>query len=598
MHLVAIAIILGCQCLRLHCIHLSELPHQPELHLQQQLLLLLERIRLERQFDTVLVYGRAPCVFHTVLQQLEVPTVLLTSGSSHNDWDFNSEPLLLSCGATAEQEKNSRTLLKLQHARRLIYLEADVQPQWLCEDYFQREQHNVAMLDDQFATSGNFYSCRCFQQENHVQLMLQDSNSIYVRQFGNMKGAIIRSEADQLSPRAMIYRDAKSGKIRMIGYVANLVNTFVQRVNATLHLREDYVIGKTTYFEDIVNWTRKNQLDVAATLSTSIFEKNFDILSYPYVLSSYCAMIPVPDSVPYREIYAVIVHPLALGLLVLFFLIFSLLLIYSEKLSWRDLSLANVLLNDRCLRGLLGQSFPLPENPNRYLKAIILLICFASIMTTTMYQSYLQAYFTQPPLEPILRSLQEVRESPYRVATHPHEANELLNRRILTTDNDTNLHVLETWQKYVQLRDNFNASYVYLVTDARWRTYAEQQRFFKHPVFFYSDDICVYRYAFLCVPLRRHLPYRELFEEHMQLMQEFGMLQFWMSRSYFDMVQLRQTALKDYSNPKPVEEDLYLRDLTWILCFYLAGHLIACFCFAIELYMGRNRSVFLPPRMK
>lgn len=522
MHLVAIVVILG-------CIHLSELSDQPELQLQQQLLLLLERIRLERQYDTIVVYGSAPCVFHSVLQQLAVPTVLLANGSSHRDWNFNSELLLLlSCGATAEQEQNSRTLLKLQSERRLIYLETDMQPDWVCKDYFGREQHNVAMLQADFGTSGSFYSCRCFQEENHVQLSMQHSNSssIYVQQFRNMKGAVIRSEADQLLPRAMIYWDATCGKFRMMGYVADLVNTFVQRVNATLHLRSDYVIGHITYYGDIVNQTKHNQLDVAATLGTTLLAENFDFLSYPYVLSSYCAMVPVPATLPYREIYTVIVDPLVLGLLLLFFLIFSLLLIYCEELSWRDLSLGNLLLNDRCLRGLLGQSFPLPGNPSRHLKAICFLIFFASIMTTTMYESYLQSYFTHPPDEPFLRSIEDIRDSPYKIATHRREANALLKSRNLTTDNGTNLHILETWHDFVQLRDTFNSSFVYLVTEIRWQTFAEQQRFFEHPVFYYSDDICFYRITFLCVPLRRHLPYRQLFEEHMQLMHEFGMLNF------------------------------------------------------------------------
>ncbi|KAL7737373.1 hypothetical protein ACLKA6_012983 [Drosophila palustris] len=588
MHLVSIAIILGCQCLRLHCTQLSALPPQPDQQLQQQLLLLLERIRLERRYDTILIYGRAPCVFHSLLQQLEVPTVLLAKGSSHSDWDFGSEPLLLSCGATAEQEQNSRTLMKLQQARRLVHLEADVSPQWLCEDYFAREQHNVAMLHADFATTGSFFSCRCFKQENHVQLTLQDSSLIYVQQFRNMQGASIRSEADQLPPRAMIYRDVESGKFRMLGYVANLVNTFVERVNATLELRDDYEIGLITYQGDIVNWTQHNLLDVAATLDTTMLAENFDYLSYPYVITSYCLMIPVPAPMPYKKIYIMIVQPLVLGLLALFFLVFSLLLIYSEELSWRDLSLANFLLNDRCLRGLLGQTFPLPANPSRHLKAICFLICFASIMTTTMYESYLQAYFTHPPLEPFQRTLDDLRASPYRIASHRREANALLKGRNLTTNDGTNLYVLDSWPDFIKLRDFFNASYAYPVTGARWYSYAEKQRFFKSPVFYYSRDICMYSQMLLCIPLRPHLPYRDLFEEHMQLMQEFGMLKFWMGRSFFDMVHLGLSSLEDYSVPKPVEDAIYLRDLTLILYFFLAGHLFACFVFAIELYRGKR----------
>ncbi|KAH8371383.1 hypothetical protein KR093_007146, partial [Drosophila rubida] len=584
--LTSLLVVLACP--RLHCGEFSELPQHEEL------LQLVRRIRLERHYDTIVLYGRAPCVFHTLLPQLQLPTVLLARGSSHSDWQFSSELLLLCCGAAAEQELNAHTALKLQQARRLVYMEARWQPQRVCEDYFERELYNVALLDAEFATRGSFYSCRSFQQPSYVQLQLQrgDGNAIYVQQFSNMQGAVIRSEADQLAPRTMLYREAESGQIRMLGYVANVINTFVERVNATLQLRDDYELGKTTFYGEIEQLTQQNLIDVAATLASTMNAVNWEYSSYPYIITSYCFMIPVPARLPYEAIYTVIVDPLVLGILVLLFCLFSLLLIYSQRLSWRQLSVASLLLNDRSLRGLLGQSFPWPAHATRHVKAICCLMCFSSIMTTTMYQAYLKSLFTHPPPEPYIRSIQEIPYSRYKVAMERREASTLLRSRQLSSKDmatvDRGSYILDDWNEFIHMRDTFNVSYIYPVTAVRWKTYAEQQRLFARPAFYYSGDICLHHMVMLSFAMRRTLPYRERFEEHMLHLLDFGMLQSWMDRSFYDMVALGITSLTDLSVPLVDEEILLLQDLSWVWLFYFIGHLLASALFAVECYRGRR----------
>ncbi|XP_062127597.1 uncharacterized protein LOC133839958 [Drosophila sulfurigaster albostrigata] len=523
-------------------------------------------LEFKRHYDTILLYGRAPCVFHTVLPLLQLPTVLLSRGSSHKDWEFSTELLLLCCGTNAEQEQNSRTSWKLQSARRLIYVETRLHPQRLCEDFFERELYNVALLDAECATSGSFYSCRSFQKPSYAQLQILDALPIYVEQCEKWQDT----------------HDWLRG------------NTFVERVNATLQLRDDYEFGKITYYGDIEKLTQQNLLDVAATLGSTMTADNWEYISYPYIITSYCVMVPVPAALPYKSIYTVVVEPLVLGILVLLFFIFSLLLVYSQRLTWRPFSLASVLLNDRSLRGLLGQSFPWPEHATRHVKAICCLMCFSSIMTTTMYQAYLQSLFTHPPPEASIRSLQEVPYSRYKVAIERREATNLLKSRNLTINDTKSGYILDDWNEFVHMRDTFNASFIYPVTELRWKTYAEQQRLFARPAFYYSDDICLHRMVMLSFPMRRSLPYRERFEEHMLHMQDFGMLESWMDHSFFDMVALGLTPLKDFSEPVIDEDILYLRDLTWVWLFYATGHVLATVLFAVECYRGRERGTATP----
>ncbi|XP_023168254.2 uncharacterized protein LOC111597663 [Drosophila hydei] len=579
MQLYIVFILLSSLCQRLQGIEFEDLPDK-DVH-TGLLLQLLKRIRLERDYDTIVIYGPEPCVFHALLPQLELPTVLLTQGSSWEDWSFSSESLLLICSSDAEQERNTRTLLKLQPARRLVYLELEKQPTEVCQAYFEREQVNVAMVD----SVGNLYSCRCFEQENYVQLAVNLSSSypIYVEQFRNMRGSLIRSEPDQIGPRAMLYRDPSTGKYQMMGIAANLINTFVERVNATLKLRDDIGQGKKIYYKNIFQRVQLNLLDIAATLSSTLDMENYDYLSYPYIHSSFCFMIPMPSALEFKEIYAIIVQPLVAGVLIVLFLIFSLLYIYSEDLNWRRFSLINMLLNDRCLRGLLGHAFPMPAQPSRYLKGICMLICFASIMTTTMYESYLQAYFLRPPHEPMLRSFEDIFASRYKIALERGEASHILFKNFsLTTSNAHHAFILDDWTELLRLRDSFNASFIYPVTEIRWLSFKEQQKHFSKPVFYYSEDICMKRFLLLSLPVRRHLPYRQLFEQHILAMEEFGISKYWVTSTFHEMVRLKLTSFKDYSHPDSYEEEIFLRDLTQIFIFYLAAHLLACICFAIE----------------
>ncbi|EDW34979.1 GL20072 [Drosophila persimilis] len=579
-------------CLGQVTAQLSILSIHEGVDLEEKLLRLLLRLRVEQSFDTLVIYGEE-CAFHSMLRHSLGPTELVSSGSTESDWNFSSSTLILSCGASAEREGNYRTLMKLQMRRRLLYLTEDNQPEEVCHNYSLKEQYNIAMVKADFVQSGSIYTCRCFQELNFEELDLFDHKPIFVEQFRNMRGATIKTLADQLAPRSMSYHDEKTGEEKMVGYVANLINSFAQKVNATLDFRSVRKDGEKTesVFKDIVRWVKEDRLDLGTTMVSSLQVLNLDSFSYPYLLTSYCLMVPIPARLPYNQIYAVIVDPLVLCIILVLFYLLSALLIYSQQLSWRGLTLANILLNDKSLRGLLGQSFPFPRDPRRNMKLVFFILCFASLMITTMYESYLQSFFTRPPPEPSIRTFQDIANSRHKLAISRFEMN------VLSARKSSNIHlirrnricVLEDHEDFVLLRNSFNDSYVYTVSEDRWSTYQEQQRMFAQPLFYYSLDLCFNRFLFFHIPLRPHLPYRHLFEEHMQRQQEFGLVKFWKSRSFFDMVRLGVTPMRDSSLPPYINPSILVNDISWILKLYGAAMGISCCCFILELWFWRRR---------
>ncbi|KAH8254851.1 hypothetical protein KR032_012493, partial [Drosophila birchii] len=579
-------VILLLLCLRLTRADFPDITDRNEEDLKEDLLRLLLKLRQEEFFDILLIYGK-DCVFHQLTQHLEFSTVLVSTGSTTFDWNFSSLTLILSCSPADEKEATYRTLMKLQRNRRLIYMQKDIQPEFVCKNYARKEQYNIAMVREDFNLSKSINACRCFQEPNFQEVNLRQNYPVYIENFHDMQGQPIRIMADLVAPRSMVFHDPKSGQTKMIGYVANLINNFSRKVNASLEVLS--LSGNVT-FRDIIRRIKEDHIDIAMSLEASLHAATFDTASYPYILTSYCLMLPVPAKLPYNLVYAMIVDHLVLGIIVLLFIILSMLLIYSKKMSWQDLSLTNILLNDVSLRGLLGQSFPFPSNPSKQLRLIFIILCFASVMLTTMYESYLQSFFTHPPLEAYIRSFEDIAKCHQTIAITTFKVNELTktNNTHFERINKGDLKIFESWHEYLDLRNAFNRSYGYLVTEDRWTTYAEQQKNFKEPLFYFSQDLCFFRLLFLSIPLRRHLPYRHLFEEHMLRQHEVGLVRFWKSRSFFDMVRLDITELEDLSQPKPYEPSLLLLDVSWIMKLYLMAIAFSIVCFSLEILSKRR----------
>ncbi|KAH8336872.1 hypothetical protein KR059_006427 [Drosophila kikkawai] len=554
-----------------------------ELKLEERLLRVLARLRLEEEFNTLLIYGDE-CVFHALLRHLVIPTVVVSSGSTDFDWNFSSSTLILTCSPEADREENPVTLMKLQRTRRLICLKDKTPMETICYQYSLKEQHNVAIIQTNFDQSDIIYSCRFFQSPNHEEVHFFSDNLIYIENFQNTHGAEIRTVPDLLTPRTMMYRDQKTGEARIMGYLANVLTTYAEKVNAKVRIENATKIGvKKASVADILRGAREELLDIGTALASSLQVKNMDFISYPYLLTGYCLMIPVPAKLPYNQVYSMIVDPLVLSIIFVLFCVFSILIVYTQNLSWRNLTLANVLLNDKSLRGLLGQSFPFPPNPSKHLKLIIFVLCFASVMITTMYESYLQSYFTQPPSEPYIRSFRDIANFSIKVALSRMEAN------VLTSVNSTHfreiskdhLLIYENWAEYLILRDSFNTSFIFPVSVDRWRCYEAQQELFTEPAF-YLSDLCFNELMFFSLPVRQYLPYRHLFEDHMMRQHEFGLVVFWKSRSFYDMVQLRLASIKDYSQKRKSDGSLLLDDISWILKIYSVAIGLSILCFILE----------------
>lgn len=560
---------------------LFNMTNSRELQMEERLMRLLQRLRLEEDFNTLLVYGK-DCMFHSLLEPLRIPSVIVASRSSNFDWNFSSSTLILTCEADGVIEPSQQTLQKLQRSRHLVSIAQETQPEAICKDYNLKEQFNVAMVKPNFYQTDVIYSCRYFQAPNYEAINFFENKPIYIENFRNMKGSSIRCIASDTPPRSIIYVDPNTNQLKLKGYLLHMLNTYSEKLNASLEFIDVSTMGlKKVSIQDISRMAVEGVLDLAAGVGSSLQHSTMDTISYPYLLTSYCLMVPKPANVPFNLVYSMIVDPVVLCIILAMFWIFSVLLIYTQDLSWQALSVSNLLFNDNSLRGLLGQSFPLRVNPNKHLKLVIFLLCFASVMITTMYESYLQSFFARPPSEPYIRDFPDIANFSHFMAISSIEVNVLtgsknVHFREISKDQ---LLIYDNWTEYISLRDSLRTNLIFPVTQDRWECFEEKQKLFDKPTYYFAHNLCFTKFLFFSIPLRKYLPHRHLFEDHILRQHEFGLVKFWKSRNYYEMVEAGLASFKDLSQAQR-PQSLLLEDISRILKVY-AGAIFLSICFFI-----------------
>lgn len=575
-----IIIVILC-CLDQSKAFLFNMTNSRELEMEERLVRLLQRLRLEEDFNTLLVYGK-DCMFHSLLEPLKIPSVIVGSSSFNFDWNFSSSTLILTCEPPGEIEESQQTLQKLQRSRHLVSIAQEKHPESVCRDYNFKEQFNVAMVMPDFYQTDVIYSCRFFQTPNYEAINFFENKPIYIENFRNMKGSSIKSVADPIPPRTITYVDPNTNQLKMMGYLSHLLTTYCEKLNASLEFIDISKMGlKKASVQDIARMAVEGVLDIANGVGSSLQHSTMDTISYPYLLTSYCLMVPKPANVPFNLVYSMIVDPVVLCIILALFWIFSVLLIYTQNLSWRALNVSNLLFNDKSLRGLLGQSFPLRTNPNKHLKLVIFLLCFASVMITTMYESYLQSFFARPPSEPFIRDFPDIANFSHIMSISRIEANILIGSKNVhfSEISKNQLVIYDNWTEYLSLRDSLKTNFIFPVTMDRWECFEEQQKLFEKPTYYLAHNLCFTQFMFFSIPLRKYLPHRHLFEDHILRQHEFGLVKFWKARSYFEMVEVGLASLNDLSQKKK-PQSLLLEDISRILKVY-AGAILISICFFI-----------------
>ncbi|XP_070136806.1 uncharacterized protein Ir94f [Drosophila bipectinata] len=301
-------------------------------------------------------------------------------------------------------------------------------------------------------------------------------------------------------------------------------------------------------YSQILDLVRNNTVDIAASLRpyTSV-HSNLHRFSYAGMVGSWCTMLPMERTLSSQE---------ALGRLM------------QTPWSWLYLLLLygahSVLAQRKLLRTRL---FSIVKPMTHLLLLCILL-------------GQLSALFIAPQQLNHIKNIREMEQAGVRImgirAEFPEYPFDLRSRYA------TSFLLKDGLSEVATHRNGFNTTYAYTVTSVKWLFYNEAQSYFRHPLFRYSEDICVQKLSIFALILRENCLYHDRLGVFILRLHAAGLLRFWYRRSFFEMVEAGSIRLEDKSQPHHYQP-ISWPDWQYVLIIYGVALTTSLTVFFIEL---------------
>uniref|UniRef100_A0A1I8PI54 Ionotropic glutamate receptor C-terminal domain-containing protein n=2 Tax=Stomoxys calcitrans TaxID=35570 RepID=A0A1I8PI54_STOCA len=419
--------------------------------------------------------------------------------------------------------------------------------------------------------------------ENPLKLNSSTLRMLHRFASDDMRRMKVVTESNQVPPRSILYHDA-AGNLQLDGFVANCITTFAERYHATLVIIPPPILGQAVFYEVLLNKTSEGLIDIPAMASPykSTNQRLKSIYySYPLEITDLCYMIPLPHLMEANKVFVYIIHTDVMIIIAILIIIYAILLTIATQKSTRILSLSNILLNDKSIRVLLGQSFVMPLKPCLFMQYVCFLSCYTSLIISTTYQAYLQSHLIHPAFEKRIETYDDMRSTGMRILiTTPNS--DFMDLSVYIRNQDLFLPQ-DSLDKLLKLRDTMDTRYAYPVTNSRWEVFQQQQRLFQRPLFYFSHNLCLKKHVFLAIPMRHNMPYRALFDKHIMELWQMGLMQHWIHTNFYTMVLRNYATFEDLSTPDEFADAIELNDFKWIWAFFAGFLMMASLIFLCEL---------------
>lgn len=404
----------------------------------------------------------------------------------------------------------------------------------------------------------------------------------YAPHWLNMQGKPLYTLPDQIEPRTMIYVD-RSGQQVISGYLGKLLLQFAEMYNATLKFPFKVNPGEVIHSLKVENYTHRGILDVGMSMDFTFRNARWQGLSYPFELTNWGIMVPCSKLVHIADVFGLVLTwdlYLTLATLTMVLSIIQTLFQYviKSRLLWID-----IFLNDKILRGVLGQSFALSYTTQVSLQLLYGVVFLIGLFNSALYSAHLKTLITTPTYQSHIKTFDDLRNSKTKLlfdvgdketlnAILPQELKKKLEGCMIFTS-DTGAYQLN--------RKMLNISYSYTVTQGIWHAIQNQQKFFLRSVFCQPETLNFLDFMLMALPLQENSPYKEPLDNLILSIHAMGLLEAWSLQTFHDMVRQHKMPLIDTSE-KMVHEPLKIEDLYWIWFLLIGGLIISFFIFIAE----------------
>uniref|UniRef100_A0A1I8NX71 Ionotropic glutamate receptor L-glutamate and glycine-binding domain-containing protein n=1 Tax=Stomoxys calcitrans TaxID=35570 RepID=A0A1I8NX71_STOCA len=387
--------------------------------------------------------------------------------------------------------------------------------------------------------------------------------------------------AEQSIPRVFLFKDPV-GNIQYSGYLAKLVELFVQCYNGTMQPYQPPVLDKYSFYSDIKELMEQQLIDIPMTLKSGIddgVDEKLHRKSDCIEVTQIKLMVPCrsPRSIP--ELYHLLLDLDFIGSLTIGTIIFSSTHSLFDWIFGEMVQPWSFLLNDKGLPSLLGQAFAARVSPRASLKILYLIMFFAGLYTNMRFGAKMKTLFTTPPYHRHIENFEELNRSPVTILV-PENAYEEPPYPIekLMITKDSNL--------FQEMRQSLNTSYGYFTSLSTWQMFKQMQRAIFDKIFCIFDNLTITSPRTMAFRLQRNSLFKETLDVLIHRVHDAGLMQAWYSQTFADLLKQKEIQFI-YNTDLPGALALNVGDLCWLWITLAVSLLIDFLVFFVEILIHR-----------
>ncbi|KAH8270417.1 hypothetical protein KR018_009838, partial [Drosophila ironensis] len=416
-------------------------------------------------------------------------------------------------------------------------------------------------------------------------LEVEPSRDRVFEKIRNFHGSYILTLPDQFAPRSIVYRDPKTGKLAMSGYVYQFLHEFIKRYNFTFKWERPLKPGDRMTMFLMRNMTLNNTINMPISLCGFERPSELGVFSSVVDMEKWVVVVPCAREISTAEIYWVVVSKRFLMVLVMFYYMFTILDMCFEPLLLRKrVDWTNLLLNERMVSGILGQSFKMCARHATSSRVTNATLFFLGMVLSSIYAAHLKTLLTKHPTGPRISDFNQLKDAPVSVffdvderfyldKFEAHRGVDAIRSRI----NFVNTSVLH------KLRSKVNTSLAFSALTSEWLIVAKRQELYKHPAHCYEPGLWIISTnVLLSLPMQANAIYEQPLNELIHQVQSTGLLEHWKQKTLRKMVSIGMISHKDPFTSQAFKE-FRVVDLMMLWTLLGTGLLLACLVFLGEL---------------
>ncbi|XP_030385872.1 uncharacterized protein LOC115632764 [Scaptodrosophila lebanonensis] len=525
---------------------------------------ILRKANTEQTYDTLLLLSHSresECMLHRLSAGI-VPVLQFNEDASYYlSGSFNSEMLAVVCISKNEKLNEelwsglARNLHNMRRTRVVLIL-----PEGGLKDPLQQiakmsRRHKILRVVVLWQPAAGNETCTLqrlhpFPKEHFVQLPCIGSDPMFIK-IDNYYGKSVYTMPDQIVSRSFVYKDPKTGKHLLSGYIAKLFLEFIRWHNLTLKWQSPDLLGKKIPLIALRNLTLNGILDMPISLSGFQLPSAIGVFSYPFEVSKWFVMVPCPREITTAGIYLMVASSGILVIVVGFYFIFSLLdTIFGCVLLHRRLDWSSLLFNERVISDIMGQSLLMRAHNHLSSRVANAQLFLLGLLVSTLFAAFLKTLLTKHPTEPAIENFQQLRDAPIHIyfdETERFYFDSFSGYRPVDQIRDR-IEYLNS-NLFYSMRSDLNQSNAFSISYSEWVIIAKRQQLFTRPAMCYTHELIFGHHLLMSIAMEANSIYEQNLNRLIHQVHSSGLTRFWRDQTVRDLVSVGLISLHE---PNPI----------------------------------------------